>query len=118
MSEKYDIPVSRDELLFDVEMALCKAEKLWPKGRRAGRHDQFKPISAAVVDHLALCGVRCFRGPPIGAASASDLVVAKQEPPGSDEEFGSDQPTAVLKRPSRQILSRDAVVAPARNEVG
>ena len=49
MSEKHDIPVSREELLFDVEMALSKAERLWPKGHRAGRHDRFKPLAESTA---------------------------------------------------------------------
>ncbi len=106
MTEKHDIPVSREELLFDVEMALTKAAKLWPKGGRAGRHDRFKPIAAAVADHLALCGIRCFRRPAIGAPSTSDLVVAAREPPGSDGDAGSDRPTTERERPSRQRLAQ------------
>ena len=101
MSEKYNIPVSRDELLFDVEMALSKAERLWPKGPRAGRHDRFKPIASAVVDHLALCGVRCFRRQAIGAASTSDLVPASREPAAADNSTGGDRPTTVRESPSR-----------------
>ena len=91
MNEKHNLPVSRDELLFDVEMALRKAEKLWPRGSRAGRHDRFKPMASAVVNHLALCGVRCFRRPAIGAPSASDLGMPKREPPDSDEDTSSDR---------------------------
>ena len=101
MSEKYNLPVSRDELLFDVEMALSKAERLWPKGPRAGRHDRLKPIAAAVVDHLALCGVRCFRRPAIGAPSTSDLVERNREPAVPDEKADSDRPTKVGESPSR-----------------
>lgn len=101
MSEKYNIPVSREELLFDVEMALSKAEKLWPKGHRAGRHDRFKPIAAKVVDHLALCGVRCFRRPAIGAASTSDLVPKSREPAVADNSTAGDRPTTVRENPSR-----------------
>lgn len=101
MSEKCNIPVSRDELLFDVEMALSKAEKLWPKGPRAGRHDRLKPMAVAVVDHLALCGVRCFRSPTIGAASTSDLVPASREPAEAKNSTSSDQPTTVTERRSR-----------------
>ena len=31
MDENYNIPVERDDLLFTVEMALFKAQRLWPK---------------------------------------------------------------------------------------
>ena len=101
MSEKYNVPVSRDELLFDVEMALSKVAKLWPKGPRVGRHDRLKPIASAVVDHLALCGVRCFRRPAIGATSTSDLVPASREPAECDDSTGSYKPTTIREGPSR-----------------
>ena len=64
MSENHDRPVPRDDLLFDVEMALRKAERFWPKRRRPGDHDRLRPVAEAVVDHLELCGIACFRGPP------------------------------------------------------
>ena len=101
MSEKYNVPVSHDELVFDVEMALSKAEKLWPKGRRAGRHDRLKPMAMAVANHLALCGIRCFRRPAIGAASTSDLVPASRESTECDDSTGSDKPTTSKESPSR-----------------
>ena len=60
MDENYDRPVSRDDLLFTVEMALRKASRFWPKKRVPGDHDRLKPVAAAVVAHLELCGMRCF----------------------------------------------------------
>ena len=56
MDENYDRPVSRDDLLFTVEMALHKASRFWPKKRVPGDHDRMKPVVAAVVAHLELCG--------------------------------------------------------------
>ena len=56
MDENYDRPVSRDDLLFTVEMALRKASRFWPKKRVPGDHDRMKPVVAAVVAHLELCG--------------------------------------------------------------
>ena len=50
LSEKYDRPVSREDLLFTVEMALRKASKLWPKKRVPGDHDRLRPVAKAVVD--------------------------------------------------------------------
>ncbi len=66
MDENYTRPVSRDDLLFTVEMALRKASRLWPKKRLPGDHDRLKPVAAAVVEHMDLCGMKCFgkpRGP-------------------------------------------------------
>ena len=60
MDENYDRPVPRGDLLFTVEMALRKAERFWPKKRRPGEHDRFRPVAEAVVAHLELCGMRCF----------------------------------------------------------
>ena len=59
-----DIPVSRDDLTFTAHMALCKAERLWPKRRRPCDHDRWKIVADAVVDHIELCGIRCFRRAP------------------------------------------------------
>ena len=39
MSEKFDRPVSREDLLFTIERALRKASKLWPKKLLPGDHD-------------------------------------------------------------------------------
>ena len=64
MHENYDRPVSRDDLLFTVEMALRKAEAFWPKKYVPGDHDRLKPAARAVVEHLELCGMRCFAKPP------------------------------------------------------
>ena len=47
MDEKYDIPVERSDLLFTVEMALRKAERLWPKKYVPGDHDRLKPVARA-----------------------------------------------------------------------
>ena len=81
--------VAREDLEFDVKMALLKARKLWPKRRGPGDHDDARIalIATAVVDHLALCGIRCVaKGPaplhgtlaprpsprPAGGASGGD----------------------------------------------
>ncbi len=60
MDEEHDRPVSRDDLLFTVEMALRKASRLWPKKRVPGDHDRLRPVASAVVDHFELCGLRIF----------------------------------------------------------
>ncbi len=64
MDENYNIPVEREDLLFTVEFALFKAERSWPKKRVPGDHDRLKPVARRVVEHLELCGIRCFRRPP------------------------------------------------------
>ena len=57
-------PVPRDKVLFNIEMALRKGEKLWPKRYRPGDHDRFKPLARGILEHLELCGLRFFRKPP------------------------------------------------------
>ena len=57
-------PAPRDEVLFDIEMALRKGEKLWPKRHRPGDHNRFGLLATAVLEHLELCGLRFFRKPP------------------------------------------------------
>ena len=42
MDENYDRPVSRDDLLFTVEMALRKASRFWPKKRVPGDHGPYE----------------------------------------------------------------------------
>ena len=72
MSENYDRPVSREDLLFTVEMALRKASRLWPKRHRPGDHDRLKPVAKAVVDYIELCGMRCFGKAPGRGHSTPD----------------------------------------------
>ena len=64
MPDDPNVPISRHDLTFTVHMALRKAEHLWPKRRRPGDHDRLKPVADAVVDHIELCGIRCFRRAP------------------------------------------------------
>ena len=63
MERKYTCPVSRGDLLFTVEMALRKAERFWPKKRVPGDHDRLGPVAQKIVEHLDLCGMKCFRRP-------------------------------------------------------
>ena len=63
MDENHNCPITRDDLMFTIEMALRKAERLWPKTRQPGDHDRLKPVAAAVVAHMELSGMRCFGKP-------------------------------------------------------
>ena len=63
MDENYTRPVSRDDLLFTVEMALRKASRLWPKKRAPGDHDRLRPVAEEVVAYFGLCGLRVFERP-------------------------------------------------------
>ena len=58
--------VAREDLEFDVKMALLKARCFWPKRRGPGDQDdaRIKLIATAVVEHLELCGIRCIRKGP------------------------------------------------------
>ena len=64
MDERYDRPVTRDDLLLTIEMALRKASRFWPRKRVPGDHDRLKPAAEAVVAHLELCGIGCFSRAP------------------------------------------------------
>lgn len=57
-------PVSRQDLRFDIEMALLKARSLWPSRRARSRDNPYGAMADAVVEHLARCGIRFFRMPP------------------------------------------------------
>ena len=72
MPDNRDIPFSRGDLLFTVEMALRKAEHLWPRRRRPGDHNRLKPVADAVVDHIELCDMRCVRRAPERGRSTPD----------------------------------------------
>lgn len=62
---KHDLkPVSRQDLGFDIKMALFKARTLWPSKRDRSRDNPYGAMADAVVEHLARCGIRCFRIPP------------------------------------------------------
>ena len=89
MEENHDRPIPRDDLLFTVEMALRKASRLWPRKRVPGDHDRLKPAAAAVVAHLELCGVRCFRRSPAPRHSTPDTCGALRQNDGKD---GLDDP--------------------------
>ena len=57
-------PVPKHELRFDIEQALGNARSLWPRRHIHGQHNPLGPMANAVVEHLALCGIRFFRKPP------------------------------------------------------
>lgn len=57
-------PVSKQALGFDIEMALFKARSLWPSTRDRSLDNPYGAMAKAVVEHLALCGIRCFRISP------------------------------------------------------
>ena len=90
MDESYDRPVSRDDLLFTVEMALRKASRFWPKKRAPGDHDRLKPVAAAVVAHLELCGMRCFSREPAPGHSTPDPHGGSRRNVGDDGPDGEE----------------------------
>ena len=89
MDEKHNIPVERDDLLFTVEFALLKAERSWPKKRVPGDHDRLKPMARAVVEHLELCAMRCFRRPPAPHHSIPDPFFTPGRSGGGESEDGA-----------------------------
>ena len=84
MDENYTRPITREDLLFTVEMALRKAERLWPKKRLPGDHDRLKPVAAAVVAHMELCGMRCF-GKPRGPGHSTPDPWGGRPPGGASD---------------------------------
>ena len=64
MSEKYNRPISREDLLFTVEMALRKASKPWPKRPLPGDHGRLEPVARVPLDQIELCGMCCFGKSP------------------------------------------------------
>ena len=78
-------PVPKHELRFDVEHALRKARSLWPRRHVHGQDNPLRPVANAVVEHLALCGIRCFRKPPTMRHS-TPIRPYGTPPPGDDPE--------------------------------
>ena len=86
MERKHTCPVSREDLVFSVDMALRKAERFWPKKRGPGDHDRLRPLAERIVDHLELSGMRCFRRPRGSGHSTPDPWRGAQggEPEGTE----------------------------------
>ena len=84
MDDEYPCPVARGDLLFTIEMALRKAERFWPKKRVPGDHDRLKPAARKVVEHLELCGVRCYRRRPVPGHGTPDFRGAEGRVGGRD----------------------------------
>jgi len=93
MDEDHNRPISRRDLLFTIEMALRKAERLWPKKRLPGDHDRLRPVAEKVIEHMELCGMKCFgrpRGPGHGTPETWAGPVQggdeREAPPGAEED--------------------------------
>lgn len=76
-----------------MKRALHKARYLWPKRRGPGDHDdaRIELIATEVIDHLALCGIRCIRqGPasPYGTLSPRPSLRQAGSADGGDAEDG------------------------------
>ena len=84
--ERQDRPVSRDETLFTIEMALFKARGLWPRRREPGDHDRLKPMARAICDHIELCGMRLVgKVPRLGSSTTHFLGAGRtKDPEGGD----------------------------------
>ena len=53
-------PVPRREFLFDMEFALSKAARLWPRKRVYGEDNPYRLVAQRVIEQLELCGIRVF----------------------------------------------------------
>ena len=90
MDDDYNRPISRDDLLFTVEMALRKAERFWPKKRRPGDHDRLRPVAERIVEHMELSGLKCFRRPCSPGHSTPDPWSAPGKGRAPDGANGGD----------------------------
>lgn len=88
MTERHASQVSREDLIFTVELALVKARRLWPRKRVPGDHDRLKPIAAAVVDHLELSRIRCIQLPPIEGHSTPEPCPVRNNGPDATNTDG------------------------------
>ena len=93
MDDDHNRPISRRDLLFTIEMALRGAERFWPRKRLPGDHDRLRPVAEKVVEHMELCGMKCFGrprgpghgtpGPWVGPGQGND---EREAPPGAEED--------------------------------
>ena len=94
MDDNYTRPITRDDLLFTVEMALRKASRLWPRKRAPGDHDRLRPVAEEVVAYFELCGLRVFERPKARGHGTPD-------PHGAVAQSGGEtgEPAAVREDP-------------------
>ena len=74
-------PVPRREILFNVEFALSKAARLWPRKRVYGEDNPYRLVAQRVIEHLERCGIRMFRKPP----TIGHSIPPGPRPSGEDE---------------------------------
>ena len=94
MDDNHTRPISRGDLLFTIEMALHKAERYWPKKRVPGDNDRLKPAAQNVVEHMELCGMKCFGRPRGRGHSTPDPwgtghTSSGEAPPEAEEDCSS-----------------------------
>ena len=54
------LPVSRDDLVFDIEIALSKGAVLWPRKHMHGVDHPYRPMAREVLEHLEMGGRLVF----------------------------------------------------------
>ena len=96
MDDNHNRPISRRDLLFTIEMALRKAERFWPKKRLPGDHDRLRPVAEKVIEHMELCGMKCYgrpggpgHGTPGPWVGPDQGVDEHEAPPGAEEDPSS-----------------------------
>ena len=92
MAPGHDRQVLREDLLFDIEMALRGASGLLPKRSAAGDHDRLKPVAIAIMDYLGRCRIRCCRLPPAGASCAADFCPELRRDAATDSGASDQEP--------------------------
>ena len=78
MERKHTIPVSREDLVFSVDMALRKAERFWPKKRGPGDHDRLRPFAELIVI-ISNCAACAASGGLADPATARPIPGSRRE---------------------------------------
>ena len=97
------IPLTRDELVFNLTMGLDKARHMWPRRRADQDQIRMKIIVDHVADHLERCNVRCYRRrpppdrprpplPPWGDLRPAHARLIREEQRMLDARFGRRPP--------------------------
>lgn len=90
LERKYTCPISREDLLFTVEMALRETSRIWPQKHLPGDYDRLKPVANAVVEDMELCGMRGLRRPRGPGYSTPDPWGALRKSDDGDGAKGDD----------------------------
>ena len=97
-------PVPREAILFDIEYALGRNRRLWPRKRAPGDFGAHRSIAEAVLSHLELCGILFFRRPPKPAHSTGRFIAPPAPSDGQEGEAARSNARSAGASPASSSL--------------